>query len=645
VQIASFAMEKIAAPGDDVAVVADPESPAESDRSARPRLTVSILTKNSADRLERLLAEVSWIADQVVVGVDVDSTDSTAQVAARFADVVFTFRKAGPMAGPRMMIFDYAVGDWILVIDDDESLEAGFQAILPELLSRQDATHYWFPRKWIVNAAPYEFAASPPWYPDWQMRLFRNDRTMAWKPATPHSGYRVLGAGYFEPRAGILHFEPIWCDQEARRTKVEHYRRHGAPQVSEAQYPLRIESPRRPATGPAMLEHNPDRVPQGVVHPEIRQADDLKTPAWSVEILRIDIQEQAECGAQVVAEILVRNTGDLAWTPAFGDRGARLGLGVHLLDGAGGLIQWDYGGRLPVRQVTPPGAETTFIHAFTAPDQPGDFRLAWNLVDDDGGWFSDDPGSAPPSCPLRVVRAVDVEDREFLQTVTHGIAGRLGDEAALLTLHLMRRQTARGVAGPALEIGVHAGRYLSILHRGAWAGGDATLGLDSFERIDEAQVRANLAGIDGALDLVAGRSVEHDADGLRARLAAPIRFASIDGSPLLEDAAHDLALCDALLADQGVVACEDFLNPTRLGVCQAVNQHLASGEGLAAFAYVQNKLFLCRPAAHRDLFEAVMEFFAREDQTPAGAVFAQNARSRPERNQTLFQGWDVVVVP
>ncbi len=655
--ITSFAKKKKAALPDDAAAV-DPSSPFVGSKGpTKPRLTVSIVTKNAEDRLERLLAEVSWIADQVVVGVDAESTDRTAEIAERFADIVFTFRKAGAMAGPRMMIFDYAVGDWILVIDDDESLEPGFQAILPELMSRQDVTHYWVPRKWIVNTAPYEFATSPPWYPDWQMRLFLNDRTMVWKPAAPHSGYRVLGAGYFEPRASILHFEPVWCDQDARRAKVETYRKHGAPSISEAQYPAEIKSPRRPATGPALLEHNPGRAPQGVVHTEIRQAGALKTPAWGVEIQRITVQEEAECGAAILAEISVRNTGDLTWTPNFGARGARLGLGVHLLDDVGGLIQWDFGGRLPVRQVVAPGAETTFFHTFSAPDQPGEFLLTWNMVDDDEGWFSPDSSSAPAPRPLRVVRVVavepppeegqssDADDRDFLEAVTHPIPGWLSDEAALLTLHLMRRQTARGVIGPALEIGVYAGRYLSILQRGASAGGDATIGLDTFERIDEGQVRANLAGVGGVLDLIRGRSIDYDTEGLGARLAGPVRFASIDGSHLLEEVTNDLTLCDTLLAEHGVVACDDFLNPVRLGVCEAINRRLASAEGLVAFAYVQNKLFLCRPAAHPELFETAMAFCARNDQSPAGAVFAENARSRPHRNRTRLHGWDVVVVP
>ena len=43
----------------------------------RPRLTVSILTKDSEPRLASLLAEVSCWADEILVGVDASSRDRT----------------------------------------------------------------------------------------------------------------------------------------------------------------------------------------------------------------------------------------------------------------------------------------------------------------------------------------------------------------------------------------------------------------------------------------------------------------------------------------------------------------------------------------------------------------------------------------
>jgi len=603
-----------------------------SDGVGPPRLTISVLTRDSEDRLERLLAEASWLADQIVVGVDAASTDRTLEIASRLADRVFTFRQAGAMSAARMMIFDYAVGDWILVLDDDESLEPGFADLLPELMSRAGATHYWFPRKWIVNTQPYEFADAPPWYPDWQMRLFRNDRALVWKPARPHSGYQVLGPGYFEPRVSIQHFEPVWCTPQARSAKLARYRAAGAAAETEAQYPARITSPRRPAIGPSLVEPRPR--PEGfvaIVDPKQRDGTALREAPWGMQVLEVELPSTASSAAPVVAKVRIRNTGDLAWTPSFGARGARLGLGFHLLDAAQTLIAWDHGGRTAMRDHVAPGGETTFLHVFDAPARPGDYLLRWNMVDEGEAWFP--PAETPVLTPLTIVPGQRETDRLFLDLIAERVPGWLSDQAALLTLELLRWQSGRGVRGPVYEIGVYAGRYLAVLAREAVAAGDAVVGLDTFERVDEAAVRANLTevGLPGdAVRLAPGPSTGHSAESLLAVLGGPARFVSIDGSHLFDDMLHDLMMSDAVLADAGIIACDDFLNPGRLGVGEAIHAHLARTDNLAPFAYVQNKLFLCRKAAQPALLAEALVFC--DGATPATSL-------------TQMYGWDVASLP
>lgn len=394
-------MEKDAPPG---ALSSGPDSSgADSSGSARGgRLTISILTKNSADRLEPLLAQLSWLADQIVVGVDVDSTDGTAEIAARWADDVFTFRHGGQMAEARMMIFDYAVGDWILVVDDDEALEAAFATVLPELMSRPGATHFWFPRKWIVNEAPCEFAFSLPWYPDWQLRLFRNDRSLVWKPARPHSGYHVLGAGFDEPRASILHFEPVWCSPQERRLKLERYHAAGAAIEADAQYPDQIGGPRRPAEGFARMDPDPRRSGGAVIHAEVRDAVQVSGPLWGMQVLEVDMPANAEAGARVIASVRVRNTGVLAWYPDWSKRGARLRFSPHVRDAKGVVVIWDCE-RTPVTGITPVGGETTFLCAFHVPTQAGAYLIEWDMLSEGECWFRPPESVAPATLtPLTV---------------------------------------------------------------------------------------------------------------------------------------------------------------------------------------------------------------------------------------------------
>lgn len=363
------------------------------------RLTVSILSKNGEQRLERLLAEVSQFADQIVVGVDTESGDRTYEIATQFADVVFRFEHGGELSAARMLIFDYADGDWILVLDDDESLEPGLQALLPSLMDNPLATHFWFPRKWIANAEPYEFLFAPPWYPDWQLRLFRNDRSQVWKPARPHSGYHVAGPGLFISQAAILHMERLWCPPHERQAKLEAYRLQGATGAWEGHYRPSDGVPLRPCAGPRAV--TTPRRDKALLPPEVRDVKQSASPGWDLEVIEVDMVKASHCGHELVAEVRLRNTGSLAWWPAWGIRSATLYFSHHLLDANCKLIRWDCERTLTLDYV-PPGAETTCLHTFRAPTEPGDYILEWDMVSEGERWFKHE--ARPPTfSPLHVV--------------------------------------------------------------------------------------------------------------------------------------------------------------------------------------------------------------------------------------------------
>jgi hypothetical protein len=154
-------------------------------------------------------------------------------------------------------------------------------------------------------------------------------------------------------------------------------------------------------------------------------------------------------------------------------------------------------------------------------------------------------------------------------------------------------------------------------------------------------------GIDasiGNVRFVHGRSVEFGTERLFSALGGSARFVSIDGSHLLEDVRHDLAVCEGVVSDFGVIACDDFLNPVRMGVAQAIHERLSGTTDLAPFAYIQNKLFLCRRSVQPELLNATMQLCNNDEQGP-GALFAENNRNANGRNETQLYGWPLVVVP
>ena len=354
---------------------------------SRPRLTVSILTKDSEDRLERLLYECSNYADQVLVGVDAESVDGTFAVAREHADLVYQFSHSGRLAAARMLPFEYATGDWILSIDDDESMEPSFDMLLPALLAKGSVTHYWFPRKWIVSTDPWERLDGPLWFPDWQLRLFRNDKALVWKPARPHSGYSVQGPGYYEIGASILHFEPIVRDPQFRDRKRKHYRELGADAREDDQFNFGADTPRASAgTGPRPRLTARARAAARVVARTVHHTTTPSAP-WKSTIERVDLPGSARAGEPLIAEVCATNSGRVAWTPFYGGRSAEIQLGYHLLDAEGELIQWDLP-RCPVLTFVGPGESATFLYSIDAPAAAGRYLLEFDFVSEFECWFA-----------------------------------------------------------------------------------------------------------------------------------------------------------------------------------------------------------------------------------------------------------------
>ncbi len=356
---------------------------------AAPRLTVSILTRNAESRLERLFAEVSAFADEVVVGVDASSSDRTLDLATAHADVVYQFEHGPQLSPARLLPLRYATGDWILSIDDDESIEPAFDALIPELLQDGRPTHYWFPRKWIASLDPCEYVHAAPWFPDWQLRLFRNDRSLVWKPNRPHTGYHVLGPGYFESRAAILHFEPVICDEATRRDKVERYRRAGGLESGQGVFGPIPNGSRRPAALRPPSSARPRSQPC-TVQPGIHAADAAALAPWRAEVMAVTMPSTCRPGDRLIAEVSARNIGGLAWTPPDG-LWPNLQLGAHVLHENAAVPAVD-AARAPMPRFVAPGDSVTFLCSFDAPRASGRYIVRWDLVSEGECWFADRGG-------------------------------------------------------------------------------------------------------------------------------------------------------------------------------------------------------------------------------------------------------------
>ena len=135
------------------------------------RVSVTILTFNSARHLEKVLAALRCFDDVVVL--DSGSRDETLNIARKFTNVrIFetVFMGFGPMHNKASAL---ALHDWIFSVDSDEVVSPELAAEIQSLGANDGAVYSvslknYFNGKWIRHCG---------WYPDRHVRLFNRKRT------------------------------------------------------------------------------------------------------------------------------------------------------------------------------------------------------------------------------------------------------------------------------------------------------------------------------------------------------------------------------------------------------------------------------------------------------------------------------------
>jgi tetratricopeptide (TPR) repeat protein len=91
----------------------------------RPTLTLCMTVANEAATLEHAIDSVAPIADEILIGVDVRSSDDTLAIARRRASRWFEFEESQPPDFPRMRnrAMSRVETDWALVLDGHEWIE------------------------------------------------------------------------------------------------------------------------------------------------------------------------------------------------------------------------------------------------------------------------------------------------------------------------------------------------------------------------------------------------------------------------------------------------------------------------------------------------------------------------------------------
>lgn len=139
--------------------------------SKKAPLSIAVITRNEAGRLEDCLKSASWADDLIVV--DDLSVDRTAKIARKYTDRVYE-RRMDIEGRHRNYAYSLAKNEWVFSLDADERITDELREEIKHILRRgiKDVAFTvpikaFIGDKWIKRGG---------WYPGRKVRLFRKDK-------------------------------------------------------------------------------------------------------------------------------------------------------------------------------------------------------------------------------------------------------------------------------------------------------------------------------------------------------------------------------------------------------------------------------------------------------------------------------------
>jgi len=133
-------------------------------------LSVCLIAKNEEANLEKVLASIKPVADEIVL-TDTGSTDRTVEIATEYGARICHYEWHDDLSAARNYCYKQAKGDWIFWIDCDEVLLPESVETMKQCLAREDAFAFLILRQDLTDLD------RPDLYSEmWLPRLFRNHK-------------------------------------------------------------------------------------------------------------------------------------------------------------------------------------------------------------------------------------------------------------------------------------------------------------------------------------------------------------------------------------------------------------------------------------------------------------------------------------
>jgi glycosyltransferase involved in cell wall biosynthesis len=133
-------------------------------------LSIVVITKNEADRLDDCLKSASWVNDLIVV--DDLSVDETTKIAKKYTDRIYK-RRMDIEGRHRNYAYSLAKNEWVFSLDADERITDELREEIKHIL-RKSVKHVAFtvPVKAFIGDRWIRYGG---WYPGRKVRFFKRD--------------------------------------------------------------------------------------------------------------------------------------------------------------------------------------------------------------------------------------------------------------------------------------------------------------------------------------------------------------------------------------------------------------------------------------------------------------------------------------
>jgi hypothetical protein len=387
------------------------------------------MTADPPGQVAVALAALRPVADEIVVAVDSRVDVGALRAYDDVADRVVRFEFRPPVDRPRAWLAAQCSGEWLLSVDGDEVPSRALVEALPGLSAAADVQQCWLPRRWLFPDAT-NWLAEAPWWPDFQVRLLRNDASLAAR-AELHGGFvGVLPARHVD--APLYHLDAVVNDAATRAAKAARYEAeapgrsaYGGGPLSEVMYrPERWASgATRPVPGEdrdlidrvlaarsrAGAPARPPVTPAHAAVPPVVPAADIDAVATSPSLGPADyavalrlFEATAGDGPLRLAPgetrplyVRVQNRGAATWRWGL-DQQPLVRVSHHWRTPGGDVARYE-GLRSPLPCTLGPGASAIVPVWVEAPAEEGDHLLDIDLVHEHVRWFE-----APLTVPVVV---------------------------------------------------------------------------------------------------------------------------------------------------------------------------------------------------------------------------------------------------